>query len=140
MVVGNGCFVLILVCMAASAPTGGSSPAPAPPLHLSITVRGKDTLPCSVAHHPLVSDWGWQEVECLLAWHSLANMHSTVGVVHSITADLRQVNSCMDGAAQTMRTCRLAESFALHCCSAARALQPPMRLPGQAGLVLGHPW
>ena len=45
----------------------------------------------------------------------------------------------MDGAAQAMRTCRLAESFALHCCSAAQALQLMMRLPGQAELVLDHP-
>ena len=62
------------------------------------------------------------------------------GLADSIMADLRQVNSCMDGAAQAMRTCRLAESFALHCCVAAQALRQMTRLPGQAGLVLDHLW
>ena len=41
MVVGNGCFVLILVRMAASPPTGDSSPAPAPTHHCTSASRNK---------------------------------------------------------------------------------------------------
>ena len=139
MVVGDGCFVLILVRMAASAAAGDSSPAPAPPLHLSRSVQGKGTLAYCVAHHPLTLTGSGGRVSAFSHGTVGLAVHCTVGVVHSIMADLRQVNPCMDGAAQAMCTCRLAESFALHCYSAAQALRQMMRLLGQAELVLDHP-